>query len=111
MVGQFGNVEQAFQTVFQAHKDAEVGDLGNGYLWTSCPGWYLPGMSLRPRIFAVASGRAQCGDVLDRPRGLLHSTSWPFSSISLGWLILRVQDMSDTCSRPSMPSSISMNAP
>ncbi len=39
------------------------------------------------------------------------STSSPFLSTSDGWLILRVQDMSDTWIMPSTPSSSSTNAP
>ena len=41
----------------------------------------------------------------------IASTSSPFLRSSLGWLILRVHDMSETCTMPSMPSSSSMNAP
>ena len=39
------------------------------------------------------------------------STVSPFFSISEGCVIFFVQDMSETCSRPSMPSSISTKAP
>ena len=40
-----------------------------------------------------------------------HAISCPFSTISLGWLTFRVHDISLTWRSPSMPSSISMNAP
>src|SRR6266511_1472319 len=38
-------------------------------------------------------------------------TSSPFLSTSEGCLMRFVQDMSETCTRPSTPSSISTNAP
>ena len=40
-----------------------------------------------------------------------HSTRSPTDRILLGFLILRVHDISDTCIRPSTPSSTSMKAP
>ena len=38
-------------------------------------------------------------------------TFWPFCTTSDGFDTFRTQLMSLTCSRPSIPSSISMNAP
>ena len=39
------------------------------------------------------------------------STSSPFCTTSLGWLMRRVQDMSEMCTRPSTPGMISTKAP
>src|ERR1039458_4384067 len=38
-------------------------------------------------------------------------TTWPFFRTSEGCLTRLVHDRSETCTRPSMPSSISMKAP
>src|SRR5882724_4343866 len=39
------------------------------------------------------------------------STVWPFFNSSAGFVTLRDHDISETCTMPSMPSSISTNAP
>jgi hypothetical protein len=79
--------------------------------FTTSPALYRDGMSpvhgssaicLSPRAI-----RRRCWST----ESTLHSISWPFSTISLGCVTLRVHDMSVTWSKPSMPSSISMKAP
>ena len=111
VVGQLGDVQQAFQAVFQPDEDAEVGDLGDRAV-DQLAGLVLVGNVAVPRVVVqLLEAQRDAATRSCRPTARGTSISWPFSSISLGWLIFRVQDMSETCSRPSMPSSSSMKAP
>ena len=56
----------------------------------------------RPRLMR------RCSLSMDR---ITTSTVSPFLSTSLGWATRLVHDMSETCTRPSMPSSSSTKAP
>jgi hypothetical protein len=107
---ELGDVEQALEVVLELDEDAEVGDLGD-LAADDHAGLVAPGMA--------SSHGSSVSCLTPRPTrcfswstsSTTHSTSSPFLSISLGWVTFLVHDMSETCSRPSMPGSISTKAP
>jgi hypothetical protein len=109
VVGELGDVQQALEIVFELDEDAEVGDLGD-LAADDHAGLVGAGDGLDPRVL---------GELLDAEATRCFSWSTEHDALdlvallesSLGWLTFLVQDMSEMCSRPSMPGSISMNAP
>ncbi len=83
MIGQFGDVQQAFEAVFQSDEDAEVRDLGNSTL-NELPWLVLLGNGADPWILVkLLQAESDAATALvDRQNAALDFC--PFSTTSLG---------------------------
>ena len=104
-------MQQAFQARLQLDEDAEVGDLGDLAL-DDLPGQVVVGDGLQPRVLGELL-EAQ-GDAL---LFLVHGQDDALDFVALLEQLGGMADLlgpatgRETCSRPSMPSSISTKAP
>jgi hypothetical protein len=103
------DVHETVDVVLELHEGAEAGDLGDGALTTS-PILKKASMSDHGSVGELLHAEADALLALSTS-STMASTSSPFLRTSDGWLTLRVQLMSETCTMPSMPSSSSMKAP
>jgi hypothetical protein len=106
---QIGDVHQAVDPLFDADEDAEVGEVLDRSLDVAADrvveAHHLPRVGLgllEPNEML----RLRC-----RHRAPLTSTSWATSRIFDGCVTRLVHDISETCTRPSMPASSSTKAP
>jgi hypothetical protein len=105
------DVEQAFEPVLELDEHTEVGDLHHRAADDVAHAVLARDLVL-PRIrLRVASRRGDALLLAVDFESTTARTVSPFLSISFGCVTFLVHDMSETWSRPSMPGSISTNAP
>src|ERR1019366_2069318 len=105
----FGEVAQALHPFGKLHKGSETGQTAHAAMHRVA----------HLMVLEVALQASGCNCLMPRERRceaesifrITACTIMPFLRISLGCLTRFVQERSLTCTRPSMPSSISMKAP